>query len=142
MKPTPSVRVRGLLFAVGLALMLATLACVCSGGGLPDLGDLSNLTGGGNITTVDTPLGSGSSLTVANTGSTEICYVYISLPSEDTWGDDRLGSDQTISAGSSVLFNVAPGVYDVRAETCDGGYTEEYDYDINSPTTWSVSVTN
>lgn len=88
-----------ILIAVGV-LALATLGCsVCS-----DLGG-GGTSGGGNLTLVN------------NSGET-VCFVYISPVTDDSWGDDWLGSTETISSGSSHSFDVPSGDYDLRADDC------------------------
>lgn len=117
---------RYLIMVVVLMLALAAIACA---GGI-----------GGGTPTVDTDLGTGATLTITNTGNETICYVYISSITDDFWGDDELGSNQTISAGNSIIFNLAPDTYDVRVDDCNGNYSEEYGYAVSGDTTWSVSV--
>jgi len=92
---------------------------------------------------IDTDLGSGSSITIQNTGKVDICYVFISPPTETTWGSDEMGQYDTIAAGREITFNVAPGVYDVRVESCrggDGGFEERYGVDVNTPFVWSIGL--
>jgi hypothetical protein len=56
---------------------------------------------------------------ITNNSSTEICYVQVSPVGNDTWGDDWLGKDTTIPAGSEFLVKgVANGDYDIRALDC------------------------
>lgn len=55
-----------------------------------------------------------------NTGSIEICELYLSPVEETTWGPDQL-EGQTIPAGESfTLLNIPVGSYDARAVGCDG----------------------
>jgi hypothetical protein len=106
------------LFIAVAALLLAALAC---GGG-----------GGGGGT-------SGPSVTLVNNSGQTVCYVYISPTSETTWGQDQLGSTETISSGSSRTFNVSAGAYDLRAEDCNhNALDEERNVNITGPYTWSV----
>lgn len=120
-------QVKKLIGMFGMA-MLATAALAC--------GALASLAGG----PIDTIHGDGATLQVVNNGSVEICYVYISIPENAEWGEDMLNNLQTIGAGESIIFNVAPASYDVRAESCGGDYVEEYGYQISNATTWSVSL--
>ncbi len=116
---------RYLIMVVVLLLALATIACAGGIGGTP---------------TVDTDLGTGATLTITNSGSADICYVYISPITDDFWGEDELGNNQTISTGNSVIFNLAPNTYDVRVDDCDGSYSEEYGYAVSGDTVWAVAV--
>lgn len=80
---------------------------------------------GGSTTT------SGPSVTVINDSSEAICYLYISLSSEDTWGDDRLGSAEVLGTGDSKTVSLSAGTYDMLATDCD-------DNEIDSE--WEVTV--
>ncbi|MCD6588204.1 MAG: hypothetical protein J7K88_06610 [Candidatus Fermentibacteraceae bacterium] len=55
-----------------------------------------------------------------DTGNYEFYYVYISPSSADSWGDDWLGSSETISPGNSRTFRLNNGEYDVQIEDEDG----------------------
>ncbi|MGF1505634.1 MAG: hypothetical protein ACFB51_10995 [Anaerolineae bacterium] len=98
--------------------------------------------GSGVTGSPDTGLGTGATMEVVNKGTVDICYVYISLPTDTTFGEDKLGAVEVISTGASRSFEVAPGEYDIRAESCGGDFTEEYGYSINGTTNWSVALTN
>jgi hypothetical protein len=115
-----------LFVAIG-ALVLATLACGNGGNG-------GNGGGGGGG-------GSGDvELTMINNSGDTVCYVYISPTTDDTWGDDWLGSTETISNGSRRTFYVSPGNYDLRADDCSGNaMVEEYGVNLNSDTDWTIS---
>ncbi len=49
-----------------------------------------------------------------DTGSYSFFYVYISPSSSDSWGDDMLGSSETISPGDTRSFRLNNGTYDVK----------------------------
>jgi len=51
-----------------------------------------------------------------NTGQT-VCFVYYSLSSDPSWGNDQLGAD-VVPAGQTYLWKVQSGTYDVKAEDC------------------------
>ena len=111
-----------ILIALGL-LALVTLGCsVCSS--IPGIGGGS---GGGGVTLV-------------NNSEATICYVYIS-PSEDQyWGDDWLGSSETLPPGSERSFDVPDGVYDLLAEDCsENQIGVEWEVDIRGSYTWTVN---
>ena len=78
-------------------------------------------------------------LLVVNNSDTEICYVYISPSSAEEWGDDWMGSMESLPPGASRMFYVQPGVYDVQAADCDdNGLAEEYEVDLTDDTTWTI----
>ncbi len=55
-------------------------------------------------------------LHVANNSSEDIAYLYVAPVGSETWGRNLLGDDSQIPPGSSWPVQVAPGVYDLRAE--------------------------
>jgi formylglycine-generating enzyme required for sulfatase activity len=70
----------------------------------------------------DIPVGSdegASVVTISNYSGVEVCYVYISPSTSDSWGEDLLGPGETLPDGASRQFPVTPDVYDVRVEDCD-----------------------
>jgi hypothetical protein len=90
-------RSRLIFLVVLVALALAALACDASFSTTP--------------TTTD--------FRVINNSSIEICYVQVSPVNNDTWGEDWLGKDTTIPAGTEyVIKAVANGSYDIRALDC------------------------
>lgn len=60
-----------------------------------------------------------------NATAGHICYVYISPTDADSWGDDRLGGEETIPPGGERAFLIAPGHYDLRADDCDGAVVDD-----------------
>jgi hypothetical protein len=58
-------------------------------------------------------------ITVENLTSEDICYIQISASDDESWGEDRLGSSEVISAGSKKVFSFPEGMYDVRISNCD-----------------------
>ncbi|MBN1120605.1 MAG: serine/threonine protein kinase [Anaerolineae bacterium] len=60
-----------------------------------------------------------TSLEIVNQGSVTICAVYVSLNSDDEWGDNRLGADEVIRTGESyTLTDIPYGKYDYIADDC------------------------
>jgi hypothetical protein len=54
-----------------------------------------------------------------NTGSVDICALYLSPASQEDWGVDQLAG-QTISVeGQFTLRNIPAGLYDARLVGCD-----------------------
>jgi hypothetical protein len=84
--------------------------------------------------------GSGYTLTIENYSSTTICYVYISPSSSTTWGDDWLGSSNTIPSNSSFYFtNVPANTYDLRADDCSNNVIAQYNsFTVPTYDTWQV----
>lgn len=80
-------------------------------------------------------------LVTYNESSIELCYVYISPTTSDDWGDDWLGGKETILPGDGVrIFYVAPGVYDLLAQDCDGeDVITETEIELDSDTDWTIS---
>ncbi len=79
-------------------------------------------------------------LTLTNRSDWNVCYVYISPPDESTWGDDWLGAEEIIKQGQERIFQIQPGIYDVRAENCDYiGLVEQYEFDLSNSIRWEVN---
>jgi len=79
-------------------------------------------------------------LLISNESSTEVCYVFISPSSGDDWGEDWMGSNETIQPGQLRLFYVRPDTYDLQAADCDGEtLTEEYEVDLTDDLTWTLN---
>jgi len=57
-------------------------------------------------------------LQVINDSSYTVCYLYISPVASEEWGEDWLESN-TIDSGEDFIFDVEPGVYDLRADDCN-----------------------
>jgi hypothetical protein len=110
-----------LILAALVLLALATLSCsVCEG--------VTGPTGGGD-----------GNLTMINNSGETVCFVYISPVEDDTWGDDWLGSTETVSSGSQRRFDVPNGDYDLRATDCGGNELDvEWGVNISGDYTWRV----
>ncbi len=80
---------------VGLAVIAASLACSFGSSGQD------------------------SGVTLVNRSDSTICFVQMSPATDQYWGDDWLDSAETIDPGDSRSFDVEPGVWDLRAMTCD-----------------------
>ena len=67
----------------------------------------------------------GPPITIVNNTGYEIFYVYVSESTSDSWGRDRLGSNETIRNGASVSINLPHPInvakrYDIRLKDSDG----------------------
>jgi hypothetical protein len=79
------------------------------------------------------------SLTLYNDSGTTICYVYISPSADTSWGDDRLGSAETVPSGESRRFTVLPETYDLRAEDCNSNaLSTRWEVTVADSTEWVV----
>ncbi|HEY88981.1 MAG TPA: hypothetical protein G4N98_04495 [Thermoflexia bacterium] len=81
-------------------------------------------------------------LEIINESSTEICYAYFSFSSADEWGMDWMGQYETIPAnGSTRIFYVEPGIYDLLVQDCDSNdLVAETEIAIDADgTTWTIS---
>ena len=79
-------------------------------------------------------------LTLTNRSDWKVCYVYISPPEDTSWGDDWLGTEETIGLDEDRIFQIQSGIYDVRAENCDYiGLEEQYGFDVSGSTGWEVN---
>ena len=69
----------------------------------------------------DTDAPTTGTLRIANDGSNSIWRVYFSLTSDDSWGSDRLGSSEVLSAGAWREWGgLLPGRYDIKVQFADG----------------------
>ncbi|MCK5065409.1 MAG: hypothetical protein KAQ97_09005 [Candidatus Fermentibacteraceae bacterium] len=82
----------------------------------------------------------GSIRIVNNTGGYDIWYVFISSTYDDSWGDDWLDSDEAISSGSSVTFNVSNDIYDIRLVDEDDDEYIRYGVDVSGTYVWNVTL--
>ncbi len=79
-------------------------------------------------------------LTLINALDQEVCYVFISPPESETWGDDWLGPDETVPPGATRTFAVTPGTYDLAVFGCDEEViTETYEVDITQDIEWRIA---
>ncbi|WP_424810469.1 hypothetical protein [Roseococcus sp. YIM B11640] len=70
--------------------------------------------------------GGNPALRMENATSNIVNNVYISLTSQQSWGQDQLGANEVIQPGANRPFNLPPGdcMYDVRV-VYQGGVAEE-----------------
>lgn len=77
-----------------------------------------------------------------STGGYSIYYVYISPTSADSWGNDWLGTSETIPSGSSKTFTVTNGNYDVKLIDEDGDEYVVWNMPINGTVNWNVTLSD
>ncbi len=79
--------------------------------------------GGAEVTAVVEPeepaTQGGVEITVENYTPEDICYVQISPSGDQSWGDDRLDSNEVIGVDDWRSFSFPAGTYDVRVLNCD-----------------------
>ena len=85
------------------------------------------------------PSTSGTALTLINNSGQTVCYVYISPTTDTTWGYDWLDSTETVSNGSRRVFQVESGIYDLRADDCNGNEIESrWGINVSGNASWSI----
>lgn len=94
------------------------------------------------LTGCDDLVGAGGDATiiVENNASVSVFFLYISDCGDGTWGDDRLGDNETISPGEDRAFGVDDGCYDLRAEFSDDTFAEDFgiELDEGDEFTWEL----
>ena len=80
---------------------------------------------------------------LVNDSGIEICYLMVSEVGAP-WGDDRLGSDQTIPPGEEVILELdANLMWDYKAEDCSHSLiTEQYNVLVYAGAVWSIRSTH
>jgi hypothetical protein len=123
-----------ILMIVFAAFMLVVIACSC---GNIDTGTTGTTTTDGSTTGG----GSGATVSVINSSSVDICFLYISPSTSDSWGDDVLGSGNVLSPGETFDASVSPGTYDFRADNCSNEEIDsEQDVEVTAEgVTWTFT---
>lgn len=67
-----------------------------------------------------------ATITVENNASVSVWRIYIAECDHSTWGDDRLGSDETIRPGNERRFRIDDGCWDMRAEFTDRTFAQDF----------------
>lgn len=68
-----------------------------------------------------------------NTGSLDICQLFLSPTDKNEWGPNQLPDGQKIAAGSAfTLTNIPAGTYDAKAVGCDGTTEATIQLDIKN----------
>jgi hypothetical protein len=78
-------------------------------------------------------------LIVENLSSIALCELYISSANSDRWGRGHLIEGQPIESGEDRTFALQPGVWDLRALTCDDKELLRYGEDIRGTRTWTIT---
>jgi serine protease Do len=78
--------------------------------------------------------------TLVNQSSFTVCYVQLSPSLAQNWGQDELGPQETISAGSSRAFPLVTGSYDLRLLDCSAeSLLEQYGLEISGDFTFTLT---
>jgi hypothetical protein len=84
------------------------------------------------------PAVSGNLVLTNNSGQT-ICFVYISLSTDASWGSDQLAAGETVGPGQSRGWEVPPGTYDLKAEDCLHNVLDQrYNQSIAALLQWTI----
>jgi len=88
-------------------------------------------------TPAPTPAASGPPITIVNNTGYEIYYLYISPVTSNTWGPDRLASNQTIPDKQSVTVNLPHPIsqgnkYDIMVEDLDEDTYTKYNVTVTA----------
>ena len=86
-------------------------------------------------------------ITIKNSTGYTIYYVYISNTASDSWGPDRLGSNQTVRSGASVTLNLPLALnvanrYDFRLTDSDGDHYEKRDVRVSANMTIDFTMSD
>ena len=79
----------------------------------------------------------GPPITIVNNTGNRIWYVYISETTSDSWGDDRLASDQIIGSGESVSLQLPRPInqvnrYDIRLVDSNSNEYVKWDVQVSA----------
>lgn len=90
----------------------------------------------------DTPIPAGddTTLTIYNESNVTVFYIYISLSTNEYWGDDWLGADVLIP-GDWVTYELDEGTYDLAAYASGDVLIEEvYSVSLSGPMDWTITT--
>lgn len=106
-----------------------TLGALAVAGAVIGLSGCDDITGSDDATII-----------VENNASVSVFRLFISECEDDTWGNDELATNETISPGDDRDFDVDPGCWDLRAEFSDATFAEDYgiDLDEGDEFTWEL----
>ena len=81
-------------------------------------------------------------LTVINDLGQDVCYIFISSPTEDRWGDDWLGGQEILRDGQQREITLDAGEWDVMAADCDQSeLSVDYGAVFTQDAVWRLSKT-
>ncbi len=71
-----------------------------------------------------------------------IHFVYISPSESDSWGRDRLGTDNILAPEERIMLELEKGTYDIRIVDEDGEEYIKRNLQLNSDYTWQVRLSD
>jgi hypothetical protein len=119
------------LFALLVVVVMAFSVSAC-GGGEAGADDSS----GSDAAATEAPAAGGdvvAAYVFTNTGTVEICELYLSAADQNDWGPDQLQSQTIAVGGEFTLKNIPAGLYDAKAVGCNGGGEAIGQLDIQNP---------
>ncbi len=103
------------LIALFLSITLVLVLSACGGAATPTAAPADGGEGSAPST------GASGSAVFTNTGSIDLCELYLSPVSKEEWGENQLKDGAKIAAGEKyTLTGVPVGQYDAKAVGCDG----------------------
>ena len=72
-----------------------------------------------------------ATIIVENNASVSVFELYIAECDDDLWGDDELGTTETISPGEDREFDVDAGCWDLRARFSDDTFAQDFGIEVD-----------
>lgn len=69
----------------------------------------------------------------SNTGTLDICQLFLSPTSTNEWGPDQLAGQKIPAGQKFTLTNIPAGMYDAKAVACDGTTEATIQVNIKNP---------
>ncbi len=90
---------------------------------------------------VPPPAAESVSLELTNRSNYEVCALYIAAVGGAGWGNNQLAEGDTVAPGDGYeVYNIPPGLYDIRAEACDGQtFWENAAVDLTRTLEWTLN---
>jgi len=84
--------------------------------------------------------GSTHQLVIENQSDVDLCAVYVSPTTSNTWGRPQIDDANPVRAGTTRSVAVTAGNWDLRAEPCDGSAPQErYNENLSGEMVWTFS---
>ncbi len=122
------------VFLLSVVMLLSVAACGSSSAVATDAA-ATDAPAATDAAATDAPAASGdvvAAYVFTNTGSVEICELYLSPTGLDSWGPDQLKSQTIAVGGKFTLTNVPTGVYDAKIVGCNGAGESTGQLDIHN----------
>ena len=123
------------VFFLSIAMLMSISACSAKSDSDTDSGAAATDAAATDAVATDAPAASGdvvASYVFTNTGSVEICQLFLSPAATDNWGPDQLNS-QTIAAGATFkLTDIPAGKYDAKVVGCNNTGEQTLSLDIHN----------